>query len=276
MSNITNLLPTVKIAGANVSRLIIGGNPFSGNSHVNAALDAEMNDYFTAENIKKTLRDCAANGVNTMQLRSDRHIIRVIRELRNEGVELNWIAQSCPEILYESNIMNAAANDPIAIYHHGGAADNLFKEKNYGELKRRLAVIRATGKPVGLCSHMPELIYYSEEQGWDVDFYMTCVYNLSLQPKLSSAITGVANENERFEDEDKPLMYKAIRAAKKPCLAFKILGATRNCATPQTVEAAFREAFDNIKPTDAVVVGMFPKYSDQVKANADIVRKLLV
>ena len=34
-------------------------------------------------------------------------------------------------------------------------------------------------------------------------------------------------------------------------------------------------AFANIKPTDPVIVGMFPKYSDQVKENTEMVRKIL-
>jgi hypothetical protein len=101
---------------------------------------------------------------------------------------------------------------------------------------------------------------------------MACVHNLNHEIKLSSAITGIANADERFDDADRPLMYAAIRATKKPCLAFKILSATRKCQTPATVEAAFREAFENIKDTDAVVVGMFPKDSDQVSENCGYVR----
>ena len=69
-------------------------------------------------------------------------------------------------------------------------------------------------------------------------------------------------------------MYKTIRDTRKTCLAFKILGATRRCADPSTVEEAFREAFANIKANDAIVVGMFPKYSDQVEENARIVGKI--
>ena len=45
-------LPTVRLGGHEVSRLIIGGNPFSGNSHFSAEWDNDMLDYFTTENIK--------------------------------------------------------------------------------------------------------------------------------------------------------------------------------------------------------------------------------
>ena len=69
-------------------------------------------------------------------------------------------------------------------------------------------------------------------------------------------------------------MYSFIRSTSKPCLAFKILGAGRQCATPDSVRAAFKRALDGIKPTDAVIVGMFPRDSDQIAQNAAIVREL--
>ena len=270
------MLPTVKLGDAEITRLIIGGNPFSGNSHWSAELDDEMMDYFTTATIKKTLWDCVNNGINTVQARADKHIMRILRELRQEGCPIKWIAQTATEIVpYEVNVRSTLAYDPIAIYHHGSSTDRLFKDKKYDELRQRLGVIRDTGKTVGLCTHMPEVVYYAEEHGWDVDFYMTCVYNLSAVERQSGSLTGKANVDERFEDEDKPLMYKVIREVSKPCLAFKILGATRNCKSPETVEAAFKECFDNIKASDAVIVGMFPKYSDQVADNSATVKKLL-
>jgi hypothetical protein len=57
--------------------------------------------------------------------------------------------------------------------------------------------------------------------------------------------------------------------------AFKILGAGRRCESSETVKAAFKETFDNIKPIDAVVVGMFPKNKDQVYENVMLVNELL-
>ena len=65
-----------------------------------------------------------------------------------------------------------------------------------------------------------------------------------------------------------------IRQTKKPCLAFKLFGAGRTIGSRQQVEAAFRFAFANIKPTDPVIVGVFPRFSDQVGENIGIVRGL--
>lgn len=71
-------LPQVDFCGRSISRLIIGGNPFSGNSHQNPQLDAEMEDFFTTKRIKDTLHTCLQNGINTAQLRGDKHIVRIL------------------------------------------------------------------------------------------------------------------------------------------------------------------------------------------------------
>ena len=59
-------------------------------------------------------------------------------------------------------------------------------------------------------------------------------------------------------------MCRTIPALDKPVLAFKILAATRTCATQEHVREAYRYAYAHIKPTDAVAVGFFPKYQDLI------------
>ena len=264
------MLPTVPFGNVEITRLLIGGNPFSGNSHVSRFMDEEMMDFFTTDRIKKILFRCMECGINTVQLRGDKHIMRILREFRAEGGKLHWIAQSTPESAsYEGNIRQMAEFDPIAIYHHGTVTDKLFKDGEYEEIKRRLLEIRKTGFPVGLGTHMPQVMEYAEENHWDIDFYMACVYNLSRIDRVSSAITGKANEDEPFFEEDIPVMYKTIRAVSKPCITFKILGSTRRCQTQETVKAAFAEAFQNIKASDVVNVGVYPKDIDQVALNAE-------
>jgi aryl-alcohol dehydrogenase-like predicted oxidoreductase len=79
--------------------------------------------------------------------------------------------------------------------------------------------------------------------------------------------------HEIYVQSDPPRMYKVMRQTKKPCFAFKVLAAGR--ITGKGVEQAFRTAFDSIKPTDAIYVGMFPRYRDEVKENAEIVQRIL-
>jgi hypothetical protein len=268
-------LPTVRFGGADVSRLIVGGNPFSGNSHTSGALSEEMADYFTADRIKQTLFECERCGITAMQLRADRHIMRVLREYRNEGGSMHWIAQIASELAdIKGNVRQIAAAGGIATYHHGSRSDSLWHAGRIDEAQDILKAIRDTGMAVGMGSHMPEVIEYVEEHAWDIDFYLCSVYNLSKQHHESAIVSGRASE-ERFDDEDRERMLSVVRAVSKPCLVIKILGAGRKCATPDDTREAFRFAFDRIKPCDAVVVGVYPKQRNHVEENAAIVRDLL-
>jgi len=269
-------IPQVDFCGKSISRLIIGGNPFSGNSHVSPEMDEAMEDYYSAQHIKDALLRCMECGINTMQLRGDKHIARVLREFRQGGGAMHWIGQTAPELYpYENAVRLIKRNGAFAAYHHGTMTDALFKAGEYGELKRRLAVLRGEGLAVGLGSHMPEVFEMAEREKWDVDFYMCCVYNISKIDRVSKEVTGVINNGEPFDAEDPAVMYRFIRSTEKPCLAFKILAASRRCATPGEVRGAFGEAFANIKGSDAVIVGMFQRDHDQVAENAAIVADIL-
>lgn len=70
-------------------------------------------------------------------------------------------------------------------------------------------------------------------------------------------------------------MCRMIRQTKKPCLAFKLFGAGRASGSPEQVEHAFRFALDGIKRTDAVIVGMYPRFKDEVRENTELVRRIL-
>lgn len=269
------MIPTVNFCGTDISRLIVGGNTVSGTSHFSHEMDVAMEDYFTTEKIKDMLFRCMEEGINTFQFRSDKHILRLIREFRQQGGHMNWIAQSAPELPYEANVSQMASYKPALMYHHGCVTDTLFKNGEHDELTRRLDLIRRTGVPVGLCTHMPEVVHYAEEHKWDVDFYMCCVYNISV-PEREKQSRMDGNEDALFVEADIPVMYETIRSVDKPCLAFKILGAMRRCMSQDTVQAAFDEAFASIKPSDCVVVGMFPQDLDQVSLNSAYVRNAIM
>ena len=268
-------LPTVRLGPHRVTRLIIGGNPFSGGSHTSPEMDAAFLDYYTTENIKAALRDCEAHGVNAAQMRGDRHIMRMLREYRNDGGSLQWIAQTASELRdLPGNVKGIAGAGAIACYHHGTRTDGLWREGNIDEMRDLLKTMRDCGMAVGVGTHLPKVIEYIEEHGWDVDYYLACFYTLGIaRPK--DGTMGAFLSGERFDDADRERMVQTIRATDKTCLAFKILAASRKCATPDDVREAFRYAFDSIKPQDAVVVGMFQRDVNQVAMNAGFVRELV-
>jgi hypothetical protein len=115
---------------------------------------------------------------------------------------------------------------------------------------------------------------YVEEKGWDIDLYMTCFYRISRTPEESrQACGGKLPLGEVFLEDDPAEMTKRVRQTRKPCLGFKILAAGRSINSPEQVEKAFQFAFSNIKASDAVIVGMYPRYKDEVKENSDLTRR---
>ena len=86
----------VTLGHVEVSRFIIGGNPFGGFSHQSPERDNEMVDWYTMERVKEAFRLAEQAGVTAHLGRADNFILRALREHWNEGGALTWIAQTCP------------------------------------------------------------------------------------------------------------------------------------------------------------------------------------
>ena len=102
---------------------------------------------------------------------------------------------------------------------------------------------------------------------------MTCFYYVNRPAREMEEQLGKVPVGEPFFRSDPDDMTAVVRQVSQPCLGFKILAAGRVCWNKQSIENAHKYAFENIKPTDAVIVGMFPRYSDQVAENAGYARK---
>jgi hypothetical protein len=172
----------------------------------------------------------------------------------------------------------AKAFKPLAMYYVGEASDRAYQTDTMNDIREWCKKARDTGVKVGVGAHMPEVIEMVEEQGWDIDFYFACVYKRTRTPgefrKMFSGELPV-DDREIYLAEDPPRMYKVIRQTKKHCFAFKILAAGRISDDAAKVDHAFQLAYESIKPTDCVCVGMFPKYRDQVRENAERVVRIL-
>ncbi len=271
------LLPQIQLGNARVSRLICGCNPIFGNSHTSKDLDREMVEYFTYANIKGMLRECEANGVNTFQAVANMFCERVVEEYWNEGGSIQWIGQtdSQQENLI-ANVRVAARYHPVGLYHHGTRTGNLWRTGRIDELRPLIDEIKSLGIAAGVGAHFPEIIEYCEDNDWGVDFYMASFYNVyktSEGWRESYVVSGVRTA-ETYDDADRDRMVKTIRQTPKPCLGFKILGAGRHAEPANARRMAFEYAFSSIKPTDGVVVGMFPKHRPEVAENAALVREI--
>ncbi len=104
---------------------------------------------------------------------------------------------------------------------------------------------------------------------------MCCVYERHRSAAQLEKLLGAVPipVGEVYLQSDPPRMFKAMRQTKRPCLAFKILAAGRLSERREWVENAFRQAYQSIKPNDAVIIGIYDKFGDQPAEDAGYARK---
>jgi hypothetical protein len=269
-------LPTIALGPHRVTRLIVGGNPIYGHSHHNRLSSQHLTDWHTPERVIDLLRRCEQCGINTWQNSYAERTLSDLDRYRASGGTMHWLCLGKPDWdRHPERIEAAARRRPIGIAPHGALNERLHREKKYGVLTDLLKRIRDQGVLVGLSAHDPRLIETAEEKGWDVDYYMTCLYYLTRPKAELRAILGANLPlGEIYLPSDPPRMFRAIRSTTKPCLAFKILAAGRRIGSPAEVRRCFEDAFAGIKATDAVIVGMYQEFGDQVAEDAALVREL--
>jgi hypothetical protein len=267
-------LPKVRFGGVEISRMVMGSNQFYGFSHFNPLLDRLMVDWNTSDRICQTLFQCQQNGINAYQYAHHENTLKDLELFRSKGGNMNLIATDPGMTPVEDAVRRSKA---MALYHHGEATDKLYRDGKMDQVQEYTKQLRQTGVRVGIGTHKPEVVEYAEERGWDVDFYMLCAYNRTRTPEEIRRILGVlpVPANEVYLETDPPHAYEVARKTSKTCFLFKILAAGRVSRTPDGVDKAFKEALDSIKPQDCIVVGMFPRFKDEVKENCDRVRKIL-
>ncbi len=255
-------VPRVKFGNAEISRLVVGCNTLYGYAHFNQILGAVMRDYFTPSKVIELLARCSQLGINAFNYLQQGRGLADYERFVAEGGKMHLICQG--------NIDPAeivASVKPLAIYHHGENTDNAYRAGNLEPVKEYCKKARQQGVLVGVGSHMPEVLARVEDEGWDVDFYAGSVYNRRRTPEeLRKLLGGELPEmpGEVYLQDDPARMYKFMRETRKTCFAFKILAAGR-VSSP---EQAFKQAFQSIKPSDGVFVGLFPRLKDEAKENA--------
>ena len=116
---------------------------------------------------------------------------------------------------------------------------------------------------------------YVKRKGRDLDFYMTWLYNLRRPRAEIEQLAGRKVEGEHFHHPDREKMLQRVRQTSKPCLIFKVYGASRLCGSREQMKEALELVFRYAKPSDCVVIGMFPKYKDQVRENCELLAEVL-
>lgn len=269
-------MQTTNFCGREISRLILGDNPFNGYTYIADDLPAdELLDYHTEENMIESFMEAEHCGINTMVPMADPFVMRTIRHYQQRGGKMNLIFQPYMAVDLGMNIGMMKKADPIGIYHQGTTTDNLYEAGRVDQIKENLKKIRESGVLVGLGTHRPDVIELAEEEGWDVDFYMACLQNARLSRKgvPGAYITGETKQDLLFFPEDRAIMLDLISRVSKPCIAFKIFAGGQvfhgkpESETPNIIKEVYHEVFSKLKPCDVAAIGVYQGRKNQIEEN---------
>ncbi|WP_321470064.1 hypothetical protein [uncultured Paludibaculum sp.] len=273
----TPALPTVMFGGKHeISRLIIGTNPLMGYSHFNSVLDQCQREFMTPEQRIKTVLDAEKAGITTWQLHYHKDTIAILEGIRARGSKMKVFLLSDFELQKDFTMIPTLAKlGFLGMAHHGNRTDDAFRQGKMDTVLDFVKRVKDTGIMAGVSSHNPKVVEWIEDKGWPTDYYMTCLYHVSRSAEEARALMGGERPlGETFLEKDPVRMTDVVKKISKPCLAFKLLGAGRAGASKAQIETAFRFAYQNIKPGDAAIVGMWPKFKDEIAENCSIVRQI--
>lgn len=267
-------LPTIALGSFRLTRLVAGSNPISGYSHSTRNLDEHMREYFTVERVVAFVERCEKMGINAWQTGHgpDDKVARALGTLRERGSRVHWLT-----LAWEGEghrpLAEVLALKPIAVVHHGGVTDRLFRSNQREKVHDFVKKAHDGGVLAGVSSHDPDHVAYVEEKGWENDFFMTCFYKVTRPAEEIRAKLGTVPLGEPFLESDRDEMSAVVRRVKRPCLAFKILAAGRLCEDEASVASAFEYAFSHVKKGDGVIVGMYPRVRDEIAKNVELTLK---
>ena len=265
-------MPVGKIGNVTVSRLIIGGNQFSGWSHSRDLkyLRDLFKAYATEKNILATLRLAEENGVNTI-ITSDSSYLR--KYWKDWGGQMQWIAQVHPKTDdVTSDIKRAIDAGAIGAYVQGGVGDSFVKGGRVDLLAKAVEFIKSNRVLAGIGGHSLEVPKAVEKAGIEPDFYMKTLHHdqyWSATPKEQRVEFNVDSNGPQDHDNmwsitpQKDIEF--MRTVARPWVAFKVLAA--GAIHPRD---GFKFAFDN--GADFICVGMF---DFQIRENAIIARDVV-
>ncbi len=271
------LLPLVPFGKHRLTRLIAGANPIYGYSHFNYVFSAHMGEYHTTGRVVAFLKQLERAGLNTWQASWSERLETDWLRYKEGGGKMELLLLSRPTFNDQPEMLKRAIKlKPMGIAQHGGSTNRLWDAGQFDRSLDYLKRIRETGAMVGLSCHNPKAVEYAEEKGWDVDYYMTCLYYM-IRPReeFEKILGGHVPLGEIYLPADPPRMMATIRQVKKPCLAYKVLAAGRTVNSPTQVRERIEVALKGIKPTDAIIIGMYQRFNDQIGQTAQFVREIL-
>jgi uncharacterized membrane protein YphA (DoxX/SURF4 family) len=269
-------VPSGKIKGVTLSRIMAGGNLVSGFAHSRDLIYVStwLKKYFTDEKVIETLWLCEACGINTAVFRCDENTIRILDKYRSRGGKIQWLAQTYPKGDDLTNIKLAIDNGAIGAFVMGNIADKIVFDNKIEDLRKPIEFIQKQGLIAGTAAHSLTVPEACVKNGITPDFYMKTYHGSNYwsatpidenDPYLPKQGKDHNASNDNIWCMSDKLTADFFKENPTPWIAYKVLAA--GAIKPET---GFRHAFEG--GADFACVGMF---DFQVVENANIATKVL-
>jgi hypothetical protein len=195
----------------------------------------------------------------------------------DEKKDRNWVGHT-PEEVLEGTIKCAQAAmqfEPIGIVFHGVATEILYRAGKIDMVKTFINAVHDLGVAAGISTLNPTIAATLHEKGFENDFYQLALYYITREPEDWKKDIGTEPAGTGWIMSDPPKMAEVIRRVDKPALVYKIFAGGHKCETEEEKRQSVSWAYQHIKPTDATIIGLYPRYSDQVTETAQMVRDAL-
>jgi len=244
LENLKGQVPKGKIGNVEVSRVILGGNLFSGFAHARDLIYVSkfIRAYNTDERLMNTLLLAERCGINTV-LSYFAHG-RIINKYKHEtGGKMQFFA----DCRGEEEIRTAEEYGAALMYPNGEWTDRHVKEGKFDTIIKVIEQIRSYGKPAGLGAHRIETVQGLVEQGIRPDFWMKTLHHHNY---WSAQVAGGKLVYDNLYCHNPQGTIDFMNSLEEPWIAFKTLAA--GAIKP---EDGFPYAFNN--GADFICVGMF-------------------
>jgi len=253
-------MPMIHLGKLEISRFILGTNPFFGYAHQPGEIGGQMKEYYTDERIIANLDEAAAHGITAVASPPDERWQKLWKRYRESGGKLkHWISQPHrPPEKIPGEIEESVKAGASAVFIQGHKVEGQFEQGTFDVVREWVEIIRKLGVPAGIGAHRQDCHLEAQKRGFPVDFYYQCMFNVA--------------HGDTFEKGDPQKAAEVIRKLEKPVIAYKILGAGR--VRPKE---GFEFALKNIQAKDGVCVGIYTKANPrQIEENAGYVKRFTV
>jgi hypothetical protein len=249
---------TVQFGDVEVTRVVVGGNPFSGFSHQGPERDREMLDYYTVANIKAALAKAEAAGINTFFGRTDRHVRRLLREYWAEGGTIQWFGQTASELGDQLRAIRDAARDGAkGVYIHGGQTDYWYAHGEFDMFHAALKTMRECGVVAGFAGHLLAAHEWMRDN-LELDFQMVCYYDPT---DRSDSPHHVSTIDEKWNDEERARKVEFIHTLPWSAAHYKVFAGGN-----KPIDDGFHFLAGSMRENDLVCVGHYLKDNPEMLA----------